>query len=216
MTAEEVLRFYGRLYGMHRQALTPRISQVLDEVGLSFAKKRVVKNYSKGMRQRLGLAQALLSDPKILVLDEPTTGLDPIARREIRETMIRLGEAGKTLLICSHELAEVELMCDRIGMINKGKLVREGRVVDLVYAGDRLELETKDLSAEARAAFTREGCQITDEPGGLIRISLPESEGPDAAVQALKNANAPLLALRAKRRSLEELFVETVREANAA
>jgi len=211
MTAEEVLRFYGRLYGMNGASLRKRIHDTLEEVGLTFAKKRIVKNYSKGMRQRLGLAQALMSDPKILILDEPTTGLDPIARREIRDTLMRLGkEGGKTLFICSHELSEVEIMCDRVGILRKGTLVHEGRVVDLLYARHSTELETKDLPAETWAAFEREGARIVQEQSGLIRVLLQDSNRLYEAIDALKGAGAPLLAVHPRRMTLEDLFIETV------
>ncbi len=218
MTGWEVLQFYGRLYGMDRASLKVRMDEVLDEVGLTFAAKRIVKNYSKGMRQRLGLGQALLSDPKILIMDEPTTGLDPIARREIRDSLMRLGQAGRTLFICSHELAEVEIMCDRVAILRQGELVHEGRVVDLLYAEEATELQTKDLAPEVRAAFERDGCTVTEEQSGLIRIQLAKGSGQDvyAAIQALQNAGAPLLAMAPKRMTLEDLFIETVHQERTA
>ena len=214
MTGQEVLRFYGKLYGMRGASLEKRMTGTFDEVGLSYARKRIVKNYSKGMRQRLGLAQALLSDPKILILDEPTTGLDPIARREIRDTLIRLGAAGKTLFICSHELAEVEIMCERVAILNKGELVHEGRVVDLLYADEATELQTKDLPADARAAFERDGCTVTEEQSGLIRIRLANGKSQDvyAAIQTIQAAGAPLLAVESKRATLEDIFIESVHQ----
>lgn len=214
MTGREVLRFYGKLYGLGGADLEKRMVETLEAVGLTFAANRVVQNYSKGMRQRLGLAQALLSDPKLLILDEPTTGLDPIARREIRDTLMRLGEQGKTLFICSHELAEVEIMCDRVGILRRGELVHEGRVVDLLYSDETTELETKDLPAETRAAFERDGCTVVEEQSGLIRIRLANGQGKDvyAAIQAIHGAGAPLLAVHPRRMSLEDLFIESVHE----
>lgn len=210
MTGEEVLRFYGKLYGMRGAKLEKQMDVTLEEVGLAFARKRLVQNYSKGMRQRLGLAQALLSDPKLLILDEPTTGLDPIARREIRDSLIRLGEAGKTLFICSHELAEVEIMCDRAAIINEGRLVREGRMVDLLYGEDATQVETKDLSPETRAAFERDGCRVTEEASGVVRLSLTGGNAVYNVIEALRSAGAPLLGVHTKRKTLEDLFIESV------
>ena len=107
LKGEEILRFYGNLYGMKGASLKKRIDEVLEIVGMTRARKRLIRGYSKGMRQRIGLAQALLSDPSILILDEPTTGLDPVARKEIRDLLITLRDQGKSLLISSHELLEV-------------------------------------------------------------------------------------------------------------
>lgn len=218
MTGREVVLFYGHLYGMRGRPLTTRMDEVLEEVGLTFAARRIVKNYSKGMRQRLGLAQALLSNPKILIMDEPTTGLDPVARREIRDTLMRLGKAGKTLFICSHELAEVEIMCDRVAILRQGALVHEGRVVDLLYSEEVTELQTKDLSPETRAAFERDGCTVAEEQSGLIRIRLPTQGGQDVyqAIQVLQQAGAPLLAVEPRRMTLEDLFIQSVQKGSAA
>ncbi len=132
LNAEELLRFYGRIFGIARAELDRRIDAVLKLVELEDARKRLIKTYSKGMQQRVGLAQALINDPDLLILDEPTSGLDPIGRMKMREIIQRLKQEGKTVFFSSHELGEVETVCDRVGILRNGQLKTEGRVSDLV------------------------------------------------------------------------------------
>lgn len=131
LNAEELLRFYGRIFGIERKTLENRIDEVLRLVELEPARKRLIKTYSKGMQQRVGLAQALINDPDLLILDEPTSGLDPLGRMKVREIIQRLKARGKTVLFSSHELGEVETICDRVAIIQSGRLRVEGRVEDL-------------------------------------------------------------------------------------
>lgn len=132
LTAEELLRFYGKIFRVPRAQLDHRIDELLKLVELDHARKRPIKTYSKGMQQRVGLAQALINDPDLLILDEPTSGLDPIGRMKVREIIQRLKQMGKTVFFSSHELGEVETVCDRVAIINQGELKVEGRVSDLV------------------------------------------------------------------------------------
>src|SRR5512135_1870489 len=132
LTAEELLRFYARVFGIPRNEADRRIEQLLRLVELDSARKRPIKTYSKGMQQRVGLAQALINNPDLLILDEPTSGLDPLGRMKVREIIQRLKNEGKTVFFSSHELGEVETVCDRVAIINQGELKVEGRVADLV------------------------------------------------------------------------------------
>jgi ABC-2 type transport system ATP-binding protein len=132
LTAEELLRFYGRIFGLKRSILDQRIDELLKLVELEHARTRPIKTYSKGMQQRVGLAQALINDPDLLILDEPTSGLDPIGRMKVREIIQRLKQMGKTVFFSSHELGEVETICDRVAIVNQGELKVEGRVSELV------------------------------------------------------------------------------------
>jgi ABC-2 type transport system ATP-binding protein len=132
LTVEELLRFYARVFGLPRSVADPRIEQLLKLVELEPARQRLIKTYSKGMQQRVGLAQALINNPDLLILDEPTSGLDPLGRMKVREIIQRLKNEGKTVLFSSHELGEVETVCDRVAIINQGELKVEGRVADLV------------------------------------------------------------------------------------
>jgi ABC-2 type transport system ATP-binding protein len=132
LTPEELLRFYGKLFRIPKDALEKRIDDILKMVELHEARKRQIKTFSKGMQQRAGLAQALINDPDLLVLDEPTSGLDPIGRMKVREIIQRLKQEGKTILFSSHELGEVETICDRVCIIHQGVLREEGTVHDLI------------------------------------------------------------------------------------
>jgi ABC-2 type transport system ATP-binding protein len=132
LTGEEILRFYARIFHIPKAEAEARIDAVLKLVELEPARRRAIKTYSKGMQQRVGLAQALINNPDLLILDEPTSGLDPIGRMKVREIIQRLKEEGKTVFFSSHELGEVETVCDRVAILNQGKLKEEGRVSDLV------------------------------------------------------------------------------------
>jgi ABC-2 type transport system ATP-binding protein len=131
LTAEELLRFYAKIFGLSRTESDRRIDQLLKLVELESARKRPIKSYSKGMQQRVGLAQALINNPDLLILDEPTSGLDPLGRMKVREIIQRLKDEGKTVFFSSHELGEVETVCDRVAIIHQGELKIIGRVDEI-------------------------------------------------------------------------------------
>src|SRR6266850_1657635 len=131
LTAEEILRFYAKIFAIPRPEADRRIEKLLKLVELESARKRPLRTYSKGMQQRVGLAQALINDPDLLILDEPTSGLDPLGRMKVRSIIQRLKSEGKTVFFSSHELGEVETVCDRVAIINKGRLMVEGPVAEL-------------------------------------------------------------------------------------
>jgi ABC-2 type transport system ATP-binding protein len=174
LTGAEAIRFFGKLSGMSGQALEVRVAELLELVGLADAAVRRVGSYSKGMLQRIGLAQALVQDPGLLVLDEPTAGVDPVGSREIRDLIIELKTRGKTVLLCSHLLSQVQEVCDRVGILARGALVREGRVEDLLTVGDRneivLENATPEQLAEIRRAAERVG--VTVVSSGRVQTTL--------------------------------------------
>src|SRR5438132_4589686 len=132
LSAEELLRFYAKIFRIPKHEIESRIDSALKLVELQDARKRPIKTYSKGMQQRVGLAQALINDPDLLILDEPTSGLDPIGRMKVREIIQRLKQEGKTVFFSSHELGEVETVCDRVAILNAGQLKMEGKVSELV------------------------------------------------------------------------------------
>jgi ABC-2 type transport system ATP-binding protein len=132
LSTEELLRFYARIFRIPSWDRERRIDRVLKLVDLEAARRRLIKTYSKGMQQRVGLAQALINDPDLLILDEPTSGLDPLGRMKVREIIERLKEQGKTVFFSSHELGEVETVCDRVAILHEGRLRVEGRVDELV------------------------------------------------------------------------------------
>ncbi len=146
LNARETLDFYGRLFGLAPKVREMRIEALLEMVGLKAVARRPVGTYSKGMARRIGLAQALINDPDLLILDEPTTGLDPIGTRQIKDLILRLAERGKTILLCSHLLADVEDVCDRIAILYGGRVQAEGQVRDLLQQTNRCQIMTSALS----------------------------------------------------------------------
>ena len=155
LNAEETLDFYGRLFDMPAAMRRQRVADLIEMVGLTRARRRQLREYSKGMTRRIGLAQALINDPEVIILDEPTTGLDPIGIREMKDLILHLKKEGKTILMCSHLLADVQDVCDRIGVLYQGELKELGRVSDLVQVSDRTEVCTSRLD-DATMAKIRE------------------------------------------------------------
>ena len=156
LNAEETLQFYGRLFGLSRRELRQRSNELIDLVGLGHARKRRLGEYSKGMARRLGLAQALINNPDLVILDEPTSGLDPLGSEEVKNLIIRLKNEGKTVLLCSHLLADVEDVCDRLAILYRGKLRSYGPVNDILVSTDRTVIELESPSAETLAAIEAE------------------------------------------------------------
>ena len=164
LNAEETLDFYGRLFNISAAVRRQRTAELIKLVGLEWAQRRALKEYSKGMTRRIGLAQALINDPELIVLDEPTTGLDPIGCREMKDLILNLRERGKTVLMCSHLLADVQDVCDRIAILHQGELKELGRVENLLQVRDVTEIRTTSLSeaaqAEVRAVVERHEGQV--------------------------------------------------------
>jgi len=173
LTAEELLRFYARIFRIPSAETERRIEQLLKLVELDHARKRPIKTYSKGMQQRVGLAQALINDPDLLILDEPTSGLDPLGRMKVREIIQRLKNEGKTVFFSSHELGEVETVCDRVAIINQGQLKVEGRVADLV----------EQYQANLEMIFLKIIGYKTESAGGLPATTVQMADGPETVTQ---------------------------------
>src|SRR5580692_3148776 len=161
LNAEETLDFYGRLFDIPTHVREERAADLIKRVGLETDKKRTLREYSKGMRQRIGLAQALINDPELVILDEPTSGLDPLGARWMKNLIIDLRKAGKTVIMCSHRLEDVQDVCDRIAILHNGDLQTLGKVSTLVEDAVRLEVrarglkETPELKAELAAVFKK-------------------------------------------------------------
>lgn len=164
LNAEETLNFYGKLFDMPAATRKKRVAELIDMVKLDWAKRRQLKEYSKGMTRRIGLAQALINDPELILLDEPTSGLDPIGTREMKDLIIKLKEQGKTVVMCSHLLADVQDVCDRIAILHQGELKELGRVDSLLKVRDVTEIRASGLSdaakAEIRAVVERNGANL--------------------------------------------------------
>jgi len=203
----EFLDLCGRLVGMGRKERRERAEAMVDQVKLRHAVDRPIGRFSKGMMQRVGLAQALLHDPQLLILDEPMSGLDPIGRKEVRDVLLAQRDAGKTLLFTSHVLSDVEVLCDRVVILRRGKVRAEGAVKELVRAEvERYELELAEAS-ETLAEQLAELGELVRHPARL-HVVLHERGEVDRALKLAADAEAHVVALRPQQRSLEALFVE--------
>ncbi|MFK7768508.1 MAG: ABC transporter ATP-binding protein [Mariniblastus sp.] len=172
LTAEETLDFYGRLFDMPAKVRKERVADLIEQVGLTWAKRRQLKEYSKGMTRRIGLAQALINDPELILLDEPTSGLDPLGTREMKDMILKLRDQGKTVVMCSHLLADVQDVCDRIAILYQGDLKELGRVDSLLKVTDETQIRTKGLT-EAAQKEIRE--VIARHGGETITIENPRT-----------------------------------------
>jgi ABC-2 type transport system ATP-binding protein len=197
--AESLVRFYGALNGMRGAYLPKRAREALAAVGLQDQAGRNVGKFSRGMLQRVGLAQALVNDPDLLILDEPTSALDPLARVAVRELLLKAREDGKTIFLSSHLLSEVELVCDRVAVLHRGRLVRLGRTVDLLQSGEQTEILARGIAANAIA-----GAVAQD---GVVRFTV-ESSKQRPALERVWNLGGEILSVNPVRRSLEDIFLE--------
>src|SRR6266567_7179466 len=200
LNGEETLKFYGRLFKIPRRELNRRVPELLDIVGLDQkARKRKLREYSKGMARRIGLAQALINNPDLILLDEPTTGLDPIGTREMKDLIVSLKKQGKTVILCSHLLADVQDVCDRITILFRGKMQTLGQVKDLLQVQDVTQIEARGLTPqqieEARQFMGRLGA-------GNARITHPTTTLKELFVRVVQNngnaANAEFKMQNAK------------------
>lgn len=187
LNAEETLDFYGRLFNMSASVRKERIDQLIEMVGLNWARKRQLREYSKGMTRRIGLAQALINDPELILLDEPTSGLDPIGTREMKDLILKLRDQGKTILMSSHLLPDVQDVCDRIAILHQGELKELGRVDSLLTVQDVTQIRARGLSKEAEEEIR---AVIARHNGDLVGLEHPTL-------------------------SLEELFLNIVRDSEA-
>jgi ABC-2 type transport system ATP-binding protein len=197
--AEQLVRFYGAINGMDGARLNRRAAEVLEMVGLRDDAKRNVSRFSRGMLQRVGLAQALVNDPELLILDEPTSALDPVARVTVRELLLEAKQAGKTIFLSSHLLSEVELICDRVAVLHHGRLVRIGRTPDLLQSSQRTEIMARGVKS---ASFADAVAQ-----DGLVRISVvaPEQR---KTLEQIWQLGGEVISVLPQRRSMEEIFLE--------
>lgn len=212
MTGLEILRFYGALFGIKDEAL---FNKLLERVNLAADKSKTISQFSKGMQQRIGLAQSLLNDPKLLFLDEPTGGLDPIAHIEIRDLILNFRDEGRTVFISSHELSEVERICDRVAIINKGVIVRQGKLDDLL-SGGRIEIIADGVGREiADQVKAMTNATVSFHEGRLI-VDMPEENDPNSVVDSVRGVKGRLVSITPRRKRLEDLFIETVRDDDAS
>jgi len=208
LTAERLLRFHHALAGGREVEAAALIPELLAKVKLSGYEKLKIGKYSRGMVQRLGVAQALLHDPQLLVLDEPTSGLDPAGRKDVRELISSLRAAGKTVFLSSHLLSEVEQVCDRVIIISKGRVIQSGRMDALLGVADRVEILVTELPAELEQRVAQSGGTIVrNEHGVTLVVSVGQKREVAEAVWASGNDVLHILPLRS---SLEDLYMKTV------
>jgi len=211
LTGFEFLDFYGQLYGMPKARRRQKIEELLDAVKLpSHAPSLPLKGYSKGMLQRIGLAQALLNDPKIVFLDEPQSGLDPLGRKEVRDIIIGLKEKGMTVFFSSHILSDAELICDRVGIVNRGELINVGRMSDLLQAKVKeYEIVACDLKKDDIAKLRPKAGRVVEGAGDVMFLTDAEDKARDM-VQALLAMGGRLLSYTPRKETLEEYFIGKV------
>lgn len=208
MTGLELLKFYASLFGIKDEA---KCKALLEKVNLHRDMTKTISQYSKGMQQRVGLAQSLLNDPKLLFLDEPTGGLDPIAHTEIRDLILSFRDEGRTVFISSHELSEVERICDRVAIINHGKIAAQGSLDELLRGG-RTEVIADGVneSVVEKMRSSLKDATISLHEGRLI-VDMPEDNDANAVLDAIRAAKGKVVSVVPRRKRLEDLFVETVR-----
>ncbi len=205
MTGPEILRFYGALFGIHDEA---KFQGLLEKVNLHRDTTKSISQYSKGMQQRIGLAQSLINDPKLLFLDEPTGGLDPIAHREIRDLILSFREEGRTVFISSHELSEVELICDRVAIIDRGVVRRQGKLTELLKGG-RIEITIEGVKDTLFRDMKLVDSNIHSLPNGTL-LDMPEENDVNSVIDAVRSGKGRIVSVVPRRKRLEDLFVETV------
>jgi ABC-2 type transport system ATP-binding protein len=209
LTAREFLAFYARLFGFKKSVIDSKIAELLKMVSLERARDLPLRKFSKGMLQRIGIAQALVNDPKLVVFDEPMSGLDPIGRREVRDLILRMKHEGKTVFFSSHIISDVEMICDRVAILDKGKIRAEGKIDDLLQKKSMTrEMEFSVSNPEIIQLLGSLGTIITKTPGRLL-ISVSE-EHVEQVLDLARLQGAKLLSLVVHKQSLEELFTEKV------
>ncbi len=215
LTAEELLSYFASLFDVPSADRATRVARVLDEVGIGAERRMPLRSYSKGMVQRVGIAQAILNQPEVVFFDEPMSGLDPLGRREVRQLMLRLRDRGCTVFFSSHILSDAEAMCSQVAIIAQGKLAASGRMSDILGV-DVLgwELVIDRVSSEALALLHGRARAVTELHDGRYAVDLPP-EAPEAALQQLSSAGARVVSLNPLRTSLEDFFVKHVADTAA-
>src|SRR5437667_8509535 len=213
LTAEEFLRFYGQLFRLGGERLSERITMLLSVVGLSDARSLQLRKFSKGMLQRIGIAQALINDPHLVMLDEPMSGLDPVGRKEIRDLILRLKEQGKTVFFSSHILHDAEVLCDRVAILLKGRLVALGKVTELIGTATTrsIEVVVEGLDAEGVERVRKIAESVIPQGGRLLAVLQGQDQVNDV-LDLIRARKALLISVTPQKSSLEDLFMKEVQQ----
>ena len=212
LTGRELLRFHGRLHHMHGVPLESRIDTLLARVDLIDAADRRIRGYSKGMLQRIGLAQALIHDPDLVFLDEPTSGLDPLGRLLVRDIISELRERGTTVFLNSHLLGEVEATCDRVAFVKQGRVVHVMSLTEMTTACVEVEMRIDPIDEALLVALSEFGGDVTRDGSNIVRIHVADEQVVPSIAKWLVAREVNIYALHARRKSLEEWFVDVMGE----
>jgi ABC-2 type transport system ATP-binding protein len=214
LTAEELLTYYAGLCGFRGPERTRRVGQVLDDVAIGPERRMRLRSFSKGMTQRVGVAQAIIAQPALVILDEPMSGLDPLGRRHVRQLMLRLRDHGTTVFFSSHILSDAETLCSRVGIIAQGRLMADGRLADMLeFALRGWELIVSHLPDALRSSLEGRATAIKPLPDARYAIELGPGDTPDDLLCELSRHRARVESLNPIRTTLEEYFVSTVQGA---
>lgn len=218
LTGFEFLNFYGQLFGISKKERNRRIEYLLELTGICDGRNVLLRNYSKGMLQRIGIAQALINDPELIILDEPMSGLDPGGRKEIRDIMLQLKKEGKTIFFSTHILSDVEMICDSVGMLVNGELKKEGRITDIIdenaysveinFSGMPLNL-LEDFK-DAYTVITQKGNSVENIGQDEVTLSVSEVKMKDEIIKRVIQNGGKIIAVSPKRTLLETIFVNRV------
>ena len=211
-SAYSLMDFYGSLYGVPPATRAKKIPETLELVGIAGRMHSKIKTYSKGMKQRLGIAQALMHEPDLIILDEPTDGVDPMGRKEIRDLMAQLKQRGHTIFLNSHLLGEVELICDRVAILQRGELVREGTIEELTKTKGRYLIRLaagQEFPTDAVGKLNYVVRPVPDQPG-LVEVTVADGQTIDPVVKLLADRGLSLRHLVERKESLEDVFMKTV------
>jgi ABC-2 type transport system ATP-binding protein len=216
LTAEEFVSFYGRVAGVSSDQIRRRTPELLSQVGLQAARNKPLRKFSKGMLQRVGLAQALIHDPEVVILDEPMFGLDPIGRKEVRDLILRLRELEKTVFFSTHIIADVEMICDRVGILHKGRMLATGRIEELVNQGatHSVEVVCEGTEIDQSPALRALTSKILPRANRYL-VVLPVADRLDEALDVIRHHGGRLISVTPHKESLEDLFVRQTSGADA-
>jgi ABC-2 type transport system ATP-binding protein len=216
LTAEELLVYFARMFGLGPREGRARAARLLDEVGIGAERRFQLRKFSKGMVQRVGIAQALVNEPEVVFLDEPMSGLDPLGRRDVRELILKLRAEGRTVFFSSHVLSDAEALCSRVAILAKGRLVVSGSVDELTAFDKRgWELVVAHLNDDMLNRIRSRITSATRLGDGRYAIELPVATAPEPLVAELSSSGARVMSLNALRGTLEDVFVEQVRAASS-
>src|SRR5262245_7109059 len=213
LTAEELLQYFAALFGYSRGECRARAARLLDEVGIAGERRLQLRKFSKGMLQRVGIAQALINDPDLVIFDEPMSGLDPLGRRDVRALILRLRDRGCTVFFSSHVLSDAETLCSRVAILAKGRLMTSGRLTDMLAFRVRgWDLVASSVSDRLLQSLSARAAKVTKIGDDRYTFELPLDQAPDRILAELSAAGATTVSLNPVRDTLEDLFVQQVAE----